>query len=837
MSSQIISARQIQTWADWEAAVLDGCCTEAEKKLVAACQAGRVCKLGDGKRPIAAESKNEIGADLLRYLIKGGCDDGEFHNWGVDLEGGYITGSLDLRLLKVGGITGMTNCRFEAPINALNVSLEMLILNGSSCRKIFAQGAKVKGAIFLREGFEAAGEVNLSGAIIGGQLSCTDSRFENQEGYGLNLQAAEVKNGIFLTGSFVAKGGVNLSSAVIGGQLACVGGRFISRSRDAINAQGAEVKGDVILSSGFAATGEVSLAGIMIGGQLVCSGGSFSNTGGLALNVQGAVVKGDVVLREGFEAKGRVSFGGAMLGGQISCTDGRFLNEGGIAFDAQSINVKGDVFFSEDFVSDGDVNITGAVIGGQLTCSGGSFKNAEGYALIAQSVEVRGGVFMSNGFSAKGGVSFTSALIGGQLTCAGGSFENAKGCALEAQGAEIKGDVILRAGFQGEVRLSGATINGQLSCSGGSFENQEGDALDAEGAQLTGFQWCAVESCVGRINLQGARALDLNDDASSWAMVNRVQLDGFEYQVINGPLSSGMRLDWLKTTCASDGTFSPQPYEQLAQIMKRMGHGELRRYILVEKEKRHRSYERESLRRRCRFARLLSLWSKNQDQESLKAVVKYTEMLGSEHADYANDLVNRYRLFHMSWPQSAQRNGISSEDIARAQAGYREELFSSIWRIRMLIAWLQTKDYMASHLAGYGYRPFKFVWVLFLLVLIGWVTAHKAYENGDFAPNSDVILSTTDWQKLAQGESSNPARDWAARTGKGRDYETFNSFAYALDIVIPLVALGQEAAWAPSTNRGHWGARLWWLRWILVISGWIVTAVGAAALTGIIRRE
>ncbi len=100
-----------------------------------------------------------------------------------------------------------------------------------------------------------------------------------------------------------------------------------------------------------------------------------------------------------------------------------------------------------------------------------------------------------------------------------------------------------------------------------------------------------------------------------------------------------------------------------------------------------------------------------------------------------------------------------------------------------------------------------------------------------------MILSTRDWQALAEGGSANPARDWAAGTGKGRDYETFSSFAYAVDVVIPIVAIGQEAAWTPSTNRGPWGATLWWLRWFLTISGWIVTAVGAAAITGIIRRE
>lgn len=71
----------------------------------------------------------------------------------------------------------------------------------------------------------------------------------------------------------------------------------------------------------------------------------------------------------------------------------------------------------------------------------------------------------------------------------------------------------------------------------------------------------------------------------------------------------------------------------------------------------------------------------------------------------------------------------------------------------------------------------------------------------------------------------------------GRDYETFNAVAYAVDLVVPIVSLGQEAAWAPSTTRGPWGWWLWWVRWWLIALGWIVTAIGAAAVTGVIRRD
>ncbi len=94
---------------------------------------------------------------------------------------------------------------------------------------------------------------------------------------------------------------------------------------------------------------------------------------------------------------------------------------------------------------------------------------------------------------------------------------------------------------------------------------------------------------------------------------------------------------------------------------------------------------------------------------------------------------------------------------------------------------------------------------------------------------------------------ANPAKVWSDKymlapdgtptLTAGRDYETFNAVAYAVDLVVPIVSLGQEAAWAPSTTRGPWGWWLWGARWWLVALGWIVTAIGAAAVTGVIRRD
>jgi hypothetical protein len=70
-----------------------------------------------------------------------------------------------------------------------------------------------------------------------------------------------------------------------------------------------------------------------------------------------------------------------------------------------------------------------------------------------------------------------------------------------------------------------------------------------------------------------------------------------------------------------------------------------------------------------------------------------------------------------------------------------------------------------------------------------------------------------------------------------RDYETFNAFAYGFDLFIPLVALGQEVAWAPSYARGWLGTIGYYLRWPIQFLGWVIAAVTAATLAGVVGRK
>ncbi|MEP5762184.1 MAG: hypothetical protein ABJ327_23310 [Litoreibacter sp.] len=146
-------------------------------------------------------------------------------------------------------------------------------------------------------------------------------------------------------------------------------------------------------------------------------------------------------------------------------------------------------------------------------------------------------------------------------------------------------------------------------------------------------------------------------------------------------------------------------------------------------------------------------------------------------------------------------------------------------------------DRLMNWTIGYGYRPGRSVVVALVLILGLGLFFERTWQAGDMTPNSAPVLVSANWIAATKDHPENPGKYWSSTGQAGQDWETFNSFAYATDLVIPLVSLGQESAWAPSTSRSPLGKIGWWARWGAKGIGWIVTALGAAAITGVIRKE
>ncbi|MEM1330614.1 MAG: hypothetical protein AAGG07_08650 [Planctomycetota bacterium] len=209
-------------------------------------------------------------------------------------------------------------------------------------------------------------------------------------------------------------------------------------------------------------------------------------------------------------------------------------------------------------------------------------------AISADGLVCGGGALLTDGFRSEGAVRLLGADVKGDLTCSGGSFVNLAGCALNCDGLKCSGYVFLRDGFRSEggVRFLGADLKGDLACSGGSFVNPGGDALSCDGLVCKGTLFLRnTASFKGEVDLTRASVGYVNDhpgeDAGVLNWPRKLRLTGFRYDGIypGSPMTAAARLRWLEhhdttTEQILGGVPDPQPYRQLAEVLKKQGHDE-----------------------------------------------------------------------------------------------------------------------------------------------------------------------------------------------------------------------------------------------------------------------
>ncbi len=375
----------------------------------------------------------------------------------------------------------------------------------------------------------------------------------------INAERAKIRGTLSLNNGFCSEGEIQLLGARIGSNLDCGSARLRNAAGKALRADRIRIRGSLFLRNAFLAEGEVRLLGAQVGGNFECNDGSFCNPGGSAISADRITVQGSVFLRDGFAAEGEVRFLGAHVNGNLECNGGKFKNPTGLSLNADRISVKGNVLLHTGFIAEGEVNLPGAQIGNNLACDGGVFKNPGSTALNADSVNVRGFVFLRGGFSADGEVNLLSAQVGDNLECDGGNFRNPGGKALNADRINVQGDVLFRDGFsaEGQVRLADSIVKGTVVWTG--VRNPERASLD----------------------LSNASAGAISDDKSCWPPAGKLNLDGFVYgHVLTGLTEPKTRLAWL----ALQQPFTPQPYRQLAKVMRNAGVDRSARRVLFAME-------------------------------------------------------------------------------------------------------------------------------------------------------------------------------------------------------------------------------------------------------------
>ncbi len=545
-----------------------------------------------------------------------------------------------------------------------------------------------------------------------------------------------------------------------------------------------------------------------------------------ALDMSGLRSEGPVFLRYGFEAAETVLLRSAQIGGQLACDGGSFKGEK-LALGADNLVTEGPVFLRDGFKAAGTVELVTARIHGELDCSGGVFL-ARSAALRADRSDIRGHLFLNaerdddgepvteeecRGFQAVGLVRFPGATIKGDLRCDGGQFEGKGGEALRLDEVTVRGSVRMSASFKqdetlaaesrvfkarGGVRLDGARIQSQLRLQGGKFEAVENDEGVLSRFRLEGARIEAVlhlgagteHSPAARLNtpvdLRAATVGTLRDCSEAYADLDRftIRLDGFTYRRITGPTDASERIAWLDQQPKEDkgADFKPQPYEQLAKSLRDMGHTEDAKRVAIRKQRGQRE----------------AAWLQRCAQ-----------------------LSNTKRP-RVSW---LERRGL---------------MFNAHFR------WWMSR--LFGLIVGYGYRPLYALGWLAVFVFLGWWIFAGAYDSGVMVPNDPRTLRSEGWLECAARaansaecwltEESGEAVDSVGKLVRGRDYPPFDPLWYALDTFVPFVDLHQESRWIPDPESGSSAG--WWARLYLYLHisvGWIITALAAASLTGVVKKD
>lgn len=456
---------------------------------------------------------------------------------------------------------------------------------------------------------------------------------------------------------------------------------------------------------------------------------------------------------------------------------------------ADGMKVTGSVFL-DNVISVGAISLAATDVRGQLVCNNAQFasdykdaKSGKSMALRIQSAKVAGGILL-RGIMAKGEVSLSSAEIGGPLECNGASFLKASidtrsnpAKALNAQGAKLANNVFLSdVKAKGEVRLVGAQIGGQLICEGATFEN---GGKDKDGKPNIA------------LNAQGMQVQGRFIFRKIKAVLGRVNLHTAHAHDLadDGPSWAKCRdliLDEF-TYNRLTGTDSPRSYASRREWLKRgTADGEFRPQP---------------------YTQLAKVFRAAGDMGEARKVLMERDRLLFEHAI------------------KPKREAIAAAHQANGQYPIDACLLYLAMR-----AW----GWLTRVVVGYGHAPQRALGLACWASVIGFLWFMLAWRGGIIVPNSAVILTSADWLAAMCSNPAAPAHDWT-QLPSGQHYETFYALAYALDVFVPLVSIGQESAWAATTADWFgWGTRIFTIAF--QIAGWVITSLGIAAVTGFVQR-
>lgn len=250
---------------------------------------------------------------------------------------------------------------------------------------------------------------------------------------------------------------------------------------------------------------------------------------------------------------------GASIAATLEFNGATLRAPGGHTLRAPGLILGGDLVLSA-LTSEGLIDLFGAEVKGQLWLTGAHLDGGSArWSLSAPQMKVSGGMYCRGGFTSRGGINLYDTSIGSTLELAGATLDNSDGLALRARGLSVAFDAHLddNLSMTGGVDLTSATIGG---------------ALNLSGARIAETTFSLANSTVGTLRGQPTEA------PKSWDLI------GFTYGALDPYRPATEMLPWVG---GGGRSYHPQPYEQLAQYYRSLGHDEQARTVQLAKQ-RHR---------------------------------------------------------------------------------------------------------------------------------------------------------------------------------------------------------------------------------------------------------
>jgi hypothetical protein len=254
-------------------------------------------------------------------------------------------------------------------------------------------------------------------------------------------------------------------------------------------------------------------------------------------------------------------------------------------FDGGGLRVDGFLSLSGSRI-DGEVRLMTAHLSGGFRMNHVRIHNPRGYALWAGGLTVDAGAFVRNS-EITGGMRLTGARMMSGFFLEGTTLRSEDDRpVLDGENMIVQDAMECSRGFTavGPVRLRSARINGTLSFDGGALLAPGQRALHLSHARVEELILIPREPIQGVVTLGHSTISVILDRMEVWP--TELRLNGLTYETLRGVRES-RRLGWVSRD--PEG-FRPQPYEQLATWLRRIGRDDLARRCQLAKQRARRRH-------------------------------------------------------------------------------------------------------------------------------------------------------------------------------------------------------------------------------------------------------